>query len=246
MEPQFNTSFIPKKSLQEDIGGNTPGKYVNRRTVHGSGFYLTLLVFIITSIAAGGIFFYTKIIQENIHTTRIALDRARAAYKPEMIERLRRADNRLKGAYLLATTHAAASGFLTTLEESTLKTVRYSKLELGTGIAGPVGADSPAQMIVSGDARDLRSVALQVDEMRKHPSIKDPGVSKLERSATGGATFTLQAQLDSSFLSYSKVLDQKTEDIPVPALDTVEEMTETASTTDTVEIDEGASTTPTQ
>jgi hypothetical protein len=234
MEPQFNTSFIPKKSLQEDVSGMTPGKYVNRRTVHGPGFFLMLFVFIVTIIAAGAVFGYTKVIEGRIQKSLTALDRDRASYKPETINALKRVDERMKGAAKLTASHQAVSAFLSALEAVTLKSVRYSKLEL-SGTGDTFTQSGRAQVIVAGDAKDLRSVALQADEFTNNNKFRTPLVTSLERSETGGAEFTMQVPLDPSLLSYATTFELEQITVPADATpteaDTVQRATTTGTTT---------------
>lgn len=241
MEPQFNTSFIPKKSLQEDVTGTTPGKYVNRRTVHGPGFFLMLLVFIVTIIAAGSIFAYTKVIQGRIDASLTTLERDRASYKPETIEALRRVDERMKGAERLIISHQTVSALLTTLENLTLKTVRYSKVDF-TGAQRMTNEQvGEAYLSMSGSAKELKSVALQMDQFDVSEVFGKPGVTKLERAPEGSkALFTMQVSVDPQILKYASTL---TASLDTPVIETPEEtLVDTSSASTTAVTTEGEDT----
>lgn len=239
MEQQFNTSFIPKKSLQEDVNGTTPGKYVHRRSVHGPGFFLMLLVFITTLVSAIGVFGYTKVVQSRIKEKIIQLDRDRAAYKPEIITALKRVDARLRGAKTLVENHKAMSPLFTTLEKLTLTDVRYSEVEV-QGMNDQSGTPTGVNLSLIGDARNFRSVALQMDAFTQEQAFRDPVVTKLEKAEESGeALFSIKMTIDPTMLLFTHTLNR----VPVPAPSTPPATTASSTATTTSQSSEQGTTT---
>jgi hypothetical protein len=206
MEPTFNTSFIPKKSLQADVSGSAPGKYVNRRTVHGPGYFLTLLIFILAVVGSVGMFAYTKMIDGRIKEKITELDRARAAYKPEIIQELRRADSRLRYAHQLVTNHAAVTPLLSVIEQLTLRNIQYTLLFLTSGDSSGASASAPSVQML-GKASDMPPVALLVDEFRTSPYLGNPQVTKLQR-IDGNIEFGVMAEVLPEILKFTRLTEK--------------------------------------
>lgn len=79
MEPKFNTSFIPKKSMQSPSGGTAVKTYVARRTTRGPFFYMAFLLFFISLLASVGLFAYTKLVASNIDDKIAQIEKVQAA-----------------------------------------------------------------------------------------------------------------------------------------------------------------------
>jgi hypothetical protein len=205
MEPKFSTSFIPKKSLQADVSGTVPGKYVNRRTVHGPGYFLSFLIFIIAVVCSVGIFGYTKVVEGRIQEKLLELDRARAAYKPETIDELLRVDARLRNAQSLIAGHIALTPLLTTLENLTLTNIKYTVLMFERGGEGDAGLPPTVQL--TGVADTMPPVALLIDEYRKNPLLIDPKITALSLDAIENiVTFGVSAVLDPTIFSFTQAI----------------------------------------
>jgi hypothetical protein len=205
MEPKFNTSFIPKKSLQANVTGapKTGGgkDYVKRRSTHGPGFFLMLLIFILTIVSAGGIFGYTKITERNIDGLISRLQEAQNNFDPAAVDALTREGLRIKNAQRLLSSHVTLSELFDLLEAQTLKQVRYDTLTY----SGLLGAIPTVQ--ISGESTSFANVALQVEQYRISPSLNNPVVNELKRLVDGTATFGVGMQLNPRLILFPTVLE---------------------------------------
>jgi hypothetical protein len=205
MEPKFNTSFIPKKSLQANVTGGpkgTPGQqYVKRRSTHGPGFFLMLLIFILTIVGAGGIFGYTKITERNIDGLISRLQEAQKAFDPAAVDRLTREGLRIKSAQRLLSSHVTLTELFELLESQTLKEVRYKTLSY----SGALGAVPTMQL--NGESTSFANVALQVTQYRISPGLNSPVVTGLTRLTDGNASFSTDMQVNPRIILYPTVLE---------------------------------------
>jgi hypothetical protein len=228
MEPKFNTSFIPKKSLQADTNTSSENKYVARRTVHGPGFYSMLLLFIISVTACVGVFAYTVIVDRSIEEKKNVLEEKKKAFKISIIDDLIETDARLSSANNLLANHIAISQIFNTLEDITLKRIQYTDF-VYTGAR----AQTPAVLEVTGISDSFQDVALQTWAYRTNEYLHDPVVKELKRKSTNNidtVDFILEAGVDTSLTSFSLAIKEnrigpnKKTDIIVPAVeDTIDE-----------------------
>lgn len=210
MEPQFNTSFIPKKSLQADVsGGGSSGKIVGRRDVYGPGFYLALLIFIASVLAAAGIFGYTTIIQNTVDKKITTLENQKKLFSEENIAMLVRAESHINNARKILNSHVAVTEFFKELERITLRRVQYMEL-IFTAVPG-----TDSRFSVTGFSENFQNVALQTTEYRNSPSLSFPIVRNLERTEIGPVLFTLDVSVDPMLISYKRSLqDMQVNTIP--------------------------------
>lgn len=187
MAEQFQTSFIPKKSF--DVGPAKPKR--------GAGIIFTIatLLAIISVVAAGGTFAYERFLESSITRKKEELQKARAAFEPELIRELSHLDTKLKTAKELLSSHLAISGVFDLLEETTLETVRFT--DFGYAIE-PTGI----RVSLAGVARSFTSVALQSDEFGKSRFIREPVFSGFKLNDRGDVQFNASALIDPAVVSY--------------------------------------------
>lgn len=202
MEPKFNTTFIPKKSLQADVSGvsGSGGKFVGRREVRGPGFYLMLMIFIVSVIASLGIFGYIKIVENSIQEKIKKLSDQKNEFDEETVALLIRADSHISNAKKVLNGHMAVSGLFGLLEQITLKRVQYTELEYE---ALP---NENALMTISGTAKNFQDVALQVEQFRLSDTLDMPIVKKLERKENNTITFSVEVSALSSLVSFTSAI----------------------------------------
>lgn len=187
MAEQFQTSFIPKKSF--DVGPTKP--------VRGTGiiFTIAILLVIASLLAAGGTFAYERFLEGSIVRKKEELQKARAAFEPELIRELSHLDTKLKTAEELLSTHLAISGIFDLLEETTLETVRFTNFGYSIEATG-------VRISLSGIARSFTSVALQSDEFTKSRFIREPVFSGFSLDDRGDVEFNVTALIDPAVVSY--------------------------------------------
>ncbi len=203
MEPKFNTSFIPKKTLQDVGEGGTSGLYVGRRDIYGPGFFLALFLFLVSILATIGLFAYSKIVLGDIEAKLKTLEDKKNIFNTEEISSLIRADKHLSSAKKLVQEHIVSTELLSLLERITLKRVQYVTLEYE-------GAPTEVAMVlVSGLAKNYQDVALQTEQYRLNSFLKDPIVRQLEQQRdANNVSFEIEFYVDPTLLTLSSILER--------------------------------------
>ena len=203
MDPQVQASFIPKRSLEVTAtrGGGFGGLL----------FFVTLLFFIGSLVAAGAAFGYTQLLNKQIVDKSKSLQLAEGAYDPGTIEDLVRIDQRLTQAKVLLNKHTAVSGIFAFLSSQTLINVAFSSFDY------VLGDDGSAKIMLQGSGASFATVALQSDQLNGNKLLKDVVFSSITVDATGRVAFSVSATVDPSVLSYSESLGSPASAIPVQA-----------------------------
>ncbi len=193
MPPQVPTSFIPKKPL--DTG----------RPVHESGgmgflFFIALFVFIVSLVAAGGVFAWSNILKASIASKADSLQKAEGAFDIATVQDLIRTDARITNAKTLLRSHVAASSLFAFLSQQTLQSVQFTSFDY------KLSTDGTATMVLSGIADSFSSVALQSDQFGASKVLRDVVFSDIKTSTSGAVSFSVSATVDSSLINYGKSL----------------------------------------
>ena len=188
MDPQPQTSFIPKKPL---IGETQPG---------GGGLLMLLAVFIfiVSVVAAGGAFAYSKFLDKALSDKDASLKKAEGAFDTASIVDLSRLDIRLGEARELLESHVAPSGVFTFLSATTLERVQFTSLALD------IDTEGSGRIQLSGIADSFSSLALQSDQFGAAKVLRDVVFSGITTDAAGRVVFSVSASVDPSVLSYAK------------------------------------------
>ncbi len=203
METRFQTSFIPKKALEE----------TKKTSPHGVGIFslLSYVIFIAAITLAAGTFLYSRYLGGIITKKDASLAKAKDAYEPALIDELSRLNGRIEASKEVLNNHVALSSFFDVLGQSTLKTVRFSSFSYS------LGADGKVIISMEGQAESFGSIALQSDFFGKSKYIKNAIFSNLNLDRNGNVTFNLNATVDPSLIAYETVLLRTPADIPQPA-----------------------------
>lgn len=199
MEQNFQTSFIPKKPMLEE-------RVVKSRP---TGLLVIISIFILFTvlIASGGLYFYKGILTKNIVKMENDLNLAKNRFEPAKINQLQVLDKRLQASNTILSKHIAISPIFKTLQELTMKTVRYTKFSYG------LSADKNPKIVVkmSGQAVGYRSIALQSDLFKKNKYLIDPVFSNLSLNDKGSVLFDLEFSVDPNFVDYKQMLLSESE-----------------------------------
>jgi hypothetical protein len=216
IEPAFNTSFIPKKSLQSQVGG--AGPYVKRRGTYGPGFFVASLIFALALLVSAGLFFYSGAIERSIEGKIKQLEMAREALRPDLIAAFEYLDMRLATAKSVVGEHRATSALLEHLEAITLTDVRYDKLTYTV----PVRADAinasrrtdPSQsqlrVLLQGHADTVESVALQIEQYRVSEFFSEATFQSIDRDIAESpeTDFQVMLTIDPRLVAFAEVLER--------------------------------------
>jgi hypothetical protein len=189
MDPQVNTSFIPKAALTAE-----------KARSGGIGLFLliSILIFILSIIAAGGAFAYTGILNSNLAKNKADLAQQQGAFDPATIQELLKLDSRIEQGKLLLNKHVASSALFNFLSQNTLVNVQFSSFNY------LLNADGTATVQLEGSADSFSTIALQSDALGKSSALKDVVFSGIAVDTSNRVTFTVNATVDPSLISYSK------------------------------------------
>ena len=193
MEPKFQSSFIPKGPIAT-TGSATRLSRGGSRSVLGT---LAAFIFALSVIILVGVFGYERFLISNISKMGGNLTTARASLKPEVITKISHLDERIISTRDLLENHIVLSPLFDYLENSTLKTVRFSQFQYQSTEKG-------LTLNMRGQARGYSAVALQSEVFNKSPYLKEPIFADLDLDDRGNVTFSFRAVVDPSVVSYKK------------------------------------------
>ena len=194
MDPQTQSSFIPKKPLT-GTGGRT-----NSFAFVGLFFLLAVLVFIASLVSAGAVFAYEGYLSGSIASKSDSLNKAQAAFDPGAIQELVRMDSRLTNANALLEKHIAPSALFAFLSTQTLERVSFSSFSYA------LGDDGSVTIALAGEADSFSTLALQSDQFNTNKLFKDAIFSGISVGGTGQVAFNVQAKVDPSLINYTNSL----------------------------------------
>ncbi|MBX4189360.1 hypothetical protein KW785_02065 [Candidatus Parcubacteria bacterium] len=232
MDPKLQSSFIPKGPEAHSIG---TGLYTRResagQTVMG---VLSVLIFVISIVAALGVFGYTRYLTSRIGSMGADLEEARATINPELIKKITSLDNRLISTKDLLNKHTVLSPFFSFLESATLQSVSYTEFSYNRSKEGKIN------LILKGLARGYQAVALQSNVFTgvststpaaRNLYFKSPVFSDLHLSEKGEVVFTFSSTVDPALVSYQKFIQASAAKATSTAPVSAPQATSTATTT---------------
>jgi hypothetical protein len=163
---------------------------------------LSLLIFVLSLFAGGGVFLYGQYLENSITAKAESLRRAEGAYDPGVIEDLIRMDARITEARVLMQKHVAPTALFTFLSTATLESVQFTSFDYG------LESDGAASISLDGIAKSFSAVALQSDNFGASRVLRNVIFSDISVGQSGAVTFKVTAKVDPSLLLYQKTLTQ--------------------------------------
>ena len=194
MEPNFQTSFIPKRPvLKESVVSAAPVSIF---------LIISLFVLFTVLISTGGLYFYKGILIKKVADMENTLNLARNRFEASKIFELKAFDKRLIASTDILSKHFTVTPIFDALEKITMKSVRFTKFSY------ELGADSNSAVSVkmSGVAIGYRSIALQSDLFAKNKNLIDPIFSNLTLNDNGNVVFDLNFSVNPAFVNYKQTL----------------------------------------
>jgi len=192
MEPNFQTSFIPKKPMVAERA--TPTRSIGILTV------IAIFILFAVLLSTGGLYFYKGVLTKNIADMTSQLDIAKNRFEPAKITELQVLDKRLRASSEILSSHIAVTPLFQALGLITMKTVRYSQFNYSFGDDGKI------DIKMSGLAVGYRSVALQSDLFAQNKNFINPVFSNLALDNSGNVLFDLEFSVDPSFINYKQMI----------------------------------------
>jgi hypothetical protein len=195
MEPKFQTSFIPKKSITTiPVKQNRPSSSV------GVLSFLSVIIFLGAVVASVGVFLFQKFTENSINQKIEQLEKAKDAFDVVTIDQLKRLDTRMNAAQEILGAHSAVSAVFQVLQASTLKTVQFASFSFEQMTDGKIS------VAMTGRAVSYSSMALQADIFGKNRQIHDAIFSNFSLDPSGNVTFNFAAYVDPAMISYESLI----------------------------------------
>jgi hypothetical protein len=194
MEQNFQTSFIPRKSIVKE-----------RAAMPRSVSFLTIISFFILFtilIGTGGLYFFQRVLTKNITQLNLELGKDKNTFELNKISDIQVLDNRLRAANDILNHHIAVTPIFKALEQVTMKSVRFSSFNYDT----PTESNGKIVVKLVGVAVSYSAVALQADLFASNKNFIDPVFSNLQPDDKGYVGFDLTFQVDPSFVNYKETL----------------------------------------
>ncbi len=193
MEQNFQTSFIPKKPMVEQVA-------VEKRPTSSLFLIIAIFIFLAMVLGSGGVYFYKSTLTGNLTQMQSDLEKAKNRFEPAKISQLKVLDERLQSSSEILTKHIAISPIFETLQALTMKTIRYTKFSYDFGDKNKI------LVKMSGQAVGYYPIALQADLFSKNKNLIDPVFSNLSLDDKGNVSFDLEFSVDSNFVDYKQML----------------------------------------
>lgn len=212
MDPQFKASFIPKKPIVAPKGGIGTPSSINLFSV------IAITIFLVGVVLSAGVFFYSRLLDNQIVMEKQSLDRAKDAFEPELIEQIVRMDSRIETSKKLIASHTILSPFFNLLSNLTLRSIRFKDFLFSYSAADNIKVE------MKGEAESYTAIALEADLFGSQKYLKDTVVSDLALEPNGNVSFKIMSKIDKNLVSYSEAVKSRpTEDILSPEeLDTAD------------------------
>lgn len=205
MDPtsQNQTSFIPRKAVGRESS-------VKQKPI-SLFLALSTFVFVVAILGSGGVFLYEYTLKKNLASSEAYLTERKEALEPTTINELIRTDKRIRSANSILSSHVVYSPVASFLEDTTLKTVRFNKMEYSVSENGTPTAK------LSGEAKSYGSVALQTEVFNANKQfIKSVYFSNLNLNEDGNVIFDVAITFDPDLINYKKELSRSTEPSVAP------------------------------
>jgi hypothetical protein len=208
MDPQFKTSFIPKKSM----GGPMPGSAVSRLAGFNFMTLLATVIFLASALFAAGLYIYNATLESQIESQVVTLRKASEAFEPNFIAQATRLNKRIVAASRILERHISPSAIFRELELTTLQTIALNSFTFSDNVEGKIVVRG------SGEGDSFRSIVLQSDEFGKNGFMRDVLFAGLAPNARGNVDFTFEATLDPQIILFQRGLvptgSETEEDVP--------------------------------
>lgn len=195
MEPQFQTSFIPKKPIVSGIRDSI-GEV---GSVNYFSIFVTM-VFVAALIASVGLFVYEKVLNSEIAQADKDLTAAKDAFQIATTKELIDVSTRISSTQKLLNSHVVTSQIFAALQDLTVKKVSFNNFVFSY-------KDGGVYVTMDSEAQSYNALAQQSNILSKTAFVKSSEFSDFDISEKGNITSKLTALIDPALISYKKFTD---------------------------------------
>jgi hypothetical protein len=188
MAPNFQSSFIPKEPVTEEVF---------KKKKAGPIGVLVVSVFIFSIIVAIGLYAYKGIVKNDIQNLQLQLAEAEKNVDKKTIGEMSKFGKKLDLVRTIVAKHQAVSNFLDSLASSTVSTVQFTDFSYGNLEAGKL------VVTMRGKATSYAVVALQEKVFSQNKYFKSVSFSNLTLADKGMVSFDLAISVDPQVSIYT-------------------------------------------
>lgn len=188
MEGKFQTSFIPKKPVVSAVPARSSGMSLF--------MVVSIFIFVISLALAGLVFAGQRYLSSQLEKDKESFAKAQENFDSTTVETLVKLSKRIESAKKILNKHIAVLPIFDFLESKTLKNIRFKTVEISFSENGIANID------MKGEAKNFSAVALQSDVFAESKELKNPIISGIDLTLTGGVSFNFESSVDSSFVLY--------------------------------------------
>jgi hypothetical protein len=193
MEPQFQTSFIPKKSTDPGI------RIINAKEPISLFSILTTVIVIATIVASGVLFAYQQILKSQISQAEKDIVAAKQAFQPDTIKQLITASSQIDFTERLLNSHILINQIFNLLQNLTVKKIAFTDFTY-------INKNGSPSVVMDGESQSYNALVEQYSIFNQSGLILNPEFSDFALSTDGNITFKLSANVDPSVILYQKVV----------------------------------------
>lgn len=187
MAPNFQSSFIPKESVTEEVFKKKKAGFLG---------VLAVSLFISSIVVSVAMYVYERTIKDDIQNLQLQLADAEKNIDKKTINEISQFNEKLVLAKTLVLKHQVVSGFLNTLASSTVSSVQFAGFNFGNL------KDNQLSVSLRGKATSYASVALQENVFAKEKYFKSVVFSNLRLADNGMVSFELVIVVDPKIAAY--------------------------------------------
>lgn len=195
MDGKFQTSFIPKKPVVSSDRARSSGMSLF--------MVVSIFIFVVSLALAGLVFAGQKYLSSQLEKDKESFAKAQEIFDSLTVETLVKLDKRIVSAKKILNKHIAILPIFNFLESKTLKNIRFNKVEMSLLENGGVLLD------MKGEAKNFSAVALQSDVFAESKELKNPIISDIDLTLTGGVSFNFKSETDPSLVLYKNSMGVK-------------------------------------
>jgi uncharacterized membrane protein len=199
-DQNFKTSFIPTKPIQPISKGGglgvSSGNFLN---------IITLVIFLISIAASGGVFAYKILLQKNDEKGIKALEEAKQTFNIPLVNEADKLNSRIMSVKVLLNNHLSPSKLFDLLESHTLKTIQFNNLSIIKESDGTFKISATGIANRYNDASGYEAIILQSKEYSSF--LQDVLFTGVQPTQQGSVSFILDAKVDKKLIEYKNKIE---------------------------------------
>jgi len=228
MEPQFKSSFIPKKDSVISAVGNVGVPYKGSST--GILDKLATVLFVLSLVVWGGLFGYQKYVEADIVTLEQDIASARSLIDEDKVDLFVALGKQVRISKELLNQHISLVPLFEFMEEHTIPSVQYTEFSFSLGERGDI------EVVATGRAQDFADVTRQEEVLIEADMLTQLSVNTITVADTvtsGGVTFNTTFTIPRQGLLYTELVKDLI--VPVASAEVAETETEAQEASDALD-----------